>query len=235
MSRRGISLADVLPARLPLIEHSAIGLGLDVATTEKQTSNPSALAVVERTGREYFARLVLRWKTADPAVTLAIVTTLLMRLAPRRARRLCIDATSERFFAADLKRKLGGLVPVELMVSSESLEYLGEKMTYKVFLGNLLVNAIEDGRLVLPDAAWLRDDLRSVKRDRGTFSTEVSADGSHGDCFDALKLAIYALEGAGGPAQAAAAGVGTFGAHAAQQNWKNPLAWLHRRPETRNV
>jgi hypothetical protein len=235
VSRRGISLADVVPPRLPLIEHSAIGLGLDVATTEKQTSNPSALAVVERTGREYFARLILRWKTTDPAVTEAILTTLLMRLAPRRARRLCIDATSERFFAAALKRKLGALVPVELIVSSEALEYLGESMTYKVFLGNLLVNAVEDGRMLLPGGDWLRDDLRLVKRDRGTFATEVAADGSHGDCFDALKLAIYALEGAGGPAEAAAAGVGTQGAQSAHGRWKNPLAYLHRRPETRNV
>lgn len=235
MSRRGVTLGEVLPDRLPMIEHSAIGLGLDVATTEKQTSNPSALAVVERTGREYFARLVLRWKTADPAVTEAILTTLLMRLAPRRPRRLCIDATSERFFAAALKRQLGAVVPVELVISSESLEHLGEKMTYKVFLGNLLVNAIEDGRLLLPEATWLRDDLRLVKRDRGTFATEVAADGSHGDCFDALKLAIYALEGAGGPAQAEAAAVGSYGSQRAQQRWKNPLAWMHRRPETRNV
>lgn len=235
MSRRGIALADVVPAWLPLIEHSAIGLGLDVATTEKQTSNPSALAVVERTGREYFARLIVRWKTADPAVTQAILTTLLMRLAPRRARRLCIDATSERFFAAELKRKLGALVPVELIVSSESLEHLGEKMTYKVFLGNLLVNAIEDGRLLLPEGDWLRDDLRLVKRERGSFATEAAADGSHGDCFDALKLAIYALEGAGGPAQASAAAVGSMGAQSAHGRWKNPLAYLHRRPETRNV
>lgn len=235
MSRRGVSLADIIPSRLPLIEHSAIGLGLDVATTEKETSNPSALAVLERTGRDLFARLVLRWKTSDPKVTQAIVTAILMRIAPRRPRRLCIDATSERFFAADLKRQLGALVPVDLVVSSESLEYLGEKMTYKQFLGNLLVNAIEDGRMLLPEGIWLRDDLRLVKRERGTFVTETGADGSHGDCFDALKLALYSLEGSGGPAVASAAQVGSMGAQRAHGRWRNPLAYLHRRPETRNV
>lgn len=226
--RRTISLSSVVPQIDGLANHSRLGLGLDVATTEKDTSNPSALALVEAVNLDFIVRLLLRWKTSDPEVTIGIITSLLMRIAPRRARKLCVDATSEKFFAADVKRRLSPLVPVDLVVSSESILYLGEKMSVKAFLGNQLINELDDGHLILPDETWVKDDFRLVKRDRGSFITEVDSNGGHGDGFDAVKLAIHAAKGPGGPSEATPAQVGSFGAQRGQGRWKNPMAHLFR-------
>ena len=228
--RRAISLAEILTAAMVLdsiTDRGRLGLGLDIATTEKETSNPSALALIEQVGVNYFARLVLRWKTADDQVTLAILTRILDILAPRRVRRLCVDATSERFFAARVRRELAGRCPVSLIVSSESTTYLGEEMNFKQYLGNLLINTLEDNHLALADETWLKDDIRLVKRDRGTFVAEVDSDGNHGDAFDAIKLGLHALIGKGGPASADAAAVGTLGgAGRPRPGLRNPFARL---------
>ena len=72
-TRRQVSIIDAVPVGWldylsePLLGRvGRIGLGLDVATTEKATSNPSSLAVTEEVGLDYFVRLLLRWKTSDP-------------------------------------------------------------------------------------------------------------------------------------------------------------------------
>jgi hypothetical protein len=57
---------------------------------------------------------------------------------------------------------------------------------------------------------YIREDFRLVKKDRGQLVCEPDIDGKHGDTFDAVKLASYALD-AGGPAEASAAQVGAFG------------------------
>lgn len=192
-------------------DHSRLGLGFDVGTTTKQKSNPSVLALIQEVGMSYFARLLVCWKTKDPAIARAILTAVLDGIPHGlQVRRLCIDATSERYFAADMRTDFSERVPVELIVSSEATEYLGERMIYKVYLGNLLVNTIEDGYLALPKESWIQKDFRSVVRDRGTFEAEVDEDGRHGDCFDAVKLGLHALIVPGGPIQASAAQVGTY-------------------------
>ena len=232
--RRRIHISDVVPSEIPLVEHSTLGLGLDIATTEKEKSNPSSLALIEKVGLDFVERLLLRWKTGDPAVTRAIIQAVLMRIAPRRVRKLCIDATSERFFAADLKRDMSAMLPIDLIVSSENHTYLGETMTFKVYLGNLLVNTMEDGHFAVADEVWIKDDFRLVKRDRGTFTAEVDSAGNHADTFDASKLGLHAIIGPGGPASADAAQVGTFGGKSRSAGWKNPFAALHRRSGGKN-
>lgn len=151
-----------------------------------------------------------------------------MRIAPRRVRKLCIDATSERFFAADLKRDMGVMVPIDLVVSSENYTYLGEEMSCKVYLGHLLVNTMEDGHLALANEVWIKDDFRLVKRDRGTFTADLDSSGNHADTFDATKLGIHAVIGPGGPSVASAAQVGTFGGKSRRAGSFNPFAALHR-------
>jgi hypothetical protein len=233
--RRKISIREIAALlSLTLVEQSTIGLGLDLATTEKETSNPSALSVVEGVGRDLFVRLLLRWKTSDPEVTMAIIMAVLMAISPRKARKLCVDATSEKFFAATVRRRLSGIVPVDLIVASESTEYLGEKMLMKVYLNNLLINYLEDGLLHLADEPWIKDDFRLVKRSKGTFIADVDANGGHADGFDAVKLGCHAALGKGGPARAEAAQVGGFG-RASSAIWKNPLAYLHERGGRTNV
>jgi len=93
--------------------------------------------------------------------------------------------------------------------------------------GNLMVNTAEDGYLALPSEEWVKSDVRSVVRERGTFEAEILEDGGHGDVFDACKLALHAIiaKGDGGRAEAAAAGVGSLAGHkAARPGLQNPRA-----------
>lgn len=211
-----IRLADLLPnGWLDLIDprYPRIGLGLDLATTTGAKSNPSAFALTQEVGLMKMVRLLVRFKTADPDVTTGLVTSVHsgLRSLGMNARRLCIDATNERFFAVTLKKSLVGKLPVELVISSEKTTYLGESMLMKPYLGNLFVNTIDDGYLGLPPLEWLKGDIRQVVRDRGTFDAEVAEDGGHADCFDGIKLSLHALHGKGGKAEAKAAGPGTMG------------------------
>jgi len=177
-----------------------VGLGWDLATTEKESSNPSAMAVVEEHGVEQVVRLVLVWKTKDPEVARARARAVVEQVASRGeegrvpARRLAIDATNERYFASDMRRALMGEVPVSLVVGSEAVERAGiEPMNWKQYLGSQLVSAIEDNRMTLPPEKYLKEDFRLVKKDRGAFVCVPDAEGRHGDTFDAVKLGLQAL------------------------------------------
>jgi hypothetical protein len=235
---RKINIADVWPpGAWDLFGAGSIGGGMDVATTTKAKSNPSSIAFTEKVGLDFIVRAVIRFKTDDPAISEAILVYALDRLRERekRLRKFCIDATNERFFAANLATKLAGRVWVEPVVSSETMEYLGEKMTVKSYLGNLFVNTITDGHLLLPEASWLRDDIRQVKEDRGTFVAEPDEEGNHADCFDGIKQSLHALISGAGPANASAAQVGNFGGtqKPLREGIKNPFAKLFERRGSR--
>ena len=186
-----------------------LSIGLDPATTEKAKSNPTGLAVLEEVGSTIVSRLVCRYKEGNPDEQKAIIRDLIASL-PRRPRRLVIDGTNERFFARDVKTMLAGVCQVEIVVSSEKTEYHGEAMIWKTYLGNQIVNRIDDGLLVLPASRWLKNDFRCVVRNRGGFDNQLDSAGNHGDCFDACKNALHGLVGKGGPAEADAAGTGSL-------------------------
>lgn len=208
-----VRVQDILPTgwRDLLTPGDPVGLGVDLGTTTKKKSNPSAISVIQKVGNDYYARLVLRFKTNDPDITEALLYQALDLPHGLRSRRVCVDATNERFFASSLRRKLIGKAVVNLVVSSEATTYLGEKMNFKTYLGNLFINTIDDGRLALPPEPWLEKDIRQVQRDRGMFDADVDEEGNHADGFDSLKLALHALTGnASGPVEAHAAPVGTF-------------------------
>jgi hypothetical protein len=99
---------------------------------------------------------------------------------------------------------------VILISSGESTVYLGEKMSNKVYLGNLFINALDEGRIAVADEEWVGKDWRLVKRTAGSFETDVDEGGNHGDTFDSSKLSLHGLDGVGGPAEAFAAQVGNF-------------------------
>jgi hypothetical protein len=176
-----------------------VALGWDLATTEKATSNPSALAIVEQDGNDIIARAVLLWKLANPDIAIARVYTVIHLLTSRsnsnRPRRLCIDATSERYFAQTCRKELGGLLPVELVVGSETVPVPGrnETMTMKQFLGGMLVAELDDNHLTLPPDRYLREDWRIVRKEKGAFVCEPDCEGRHGDTFDSVKLGLRAL------------------------------------------
>lgn len=212
------------PGWRELLGKGRIALGLDVATTEGGKSNPSSLSVLEEEGSRVYARLKIVFKTSDPNVTRAAVREALELGDGRRPIRLCIDATNERFFATDLKREFAARVVVELVISSESTTYMGESMSMKTYLGNLLINQLEDGLFGLPESRYVRDDYRLVVRDRGGFTASVDSQGRHGDTFDSDKLALHALKRRGGPARAEAVSVGGVGQRPASSEWTSPLA-----------
>jgi hypothetical protein len=173
--------------RLGEIQEPVCG-GLDIATTEKHTSNPSSYTITEKVGTDYRARLIFRWKTNDPKVSTAHVVELVTKL---KHRRLSIDASNERFFAKQLRDTVGRHCPVELVVSSETITVGTVEMPTKTYLGNLVVNALDDARLALPADRPVRQDFRLVRRARGGFDNEVDGSGNHGDTFDSTKLSLH--------------------------------------------
>ncbi|MFO7535713.1 MAG: hypothetical protein R6X19_08540 [Kiritimatiellia bacterium] len=192
-------------------DHPLLGLGMDVATTTSKKSNPSALCLTQKVGIQFAARLLISWKSRDPEVAEAIIRYVVSKIPHGfKVKKLCIDATSERFFAVTLKRKLASVVSCKLVISSNTLVYKGESMTVKSYLGNLAVNAVEDGLVLLPNEPWVKTDFRLVLRDRGSFVTEVDEEGRHGDCFDAFKLSMDAIVTKGGDLVATGAPVGAY-------------------------
>lgn len=175
-----------------------VGLGWDLATTTKATSNPSAFAVVESEGVDTIVRCIFTWKTADPHLALErarrIVETVNARKAGGRARKLGVDATGERYFAASVRAALANLLPVELVIASETIEVPGqESMTLKQYLGGKLIAQLDDNRLWLPPERMLKLDWRLVRKEKGQLICEPDVDGKHGDTFDAAKLALHML------------------------------------------
>ncbi len=189
-----------------------VGIGIDLGTTEKATSNPTSVTVMERSGGEFAGVLTLVWKTRDPAVAKDRFLRTVQAVAWRdnagetnpRPRRVCIDATNERYFAAEVQTELAAMVPVECVVGSETIEQPGkEPMTKKAWLGSQLVGAIDDNQVTLAPERYLKTDFRLVKRDRGSFATEIGPNGEHGDTFDSHKLALHALVSTGGALESA--------------------------------
>jgi hypothetical protein len=201
-----VTLSQALP--LSLLDHVGDGplaLGVDLGTTTGKTSNPTAIALVECDGLERIVRLAARWKTDKPEVTKGALLMICAELVRRgkALRAVHIDSSNERFFAADCRAALSGLVRVELAVLGRRVDYRGEPMNLKTRACGRVENAAIDNRLRLPAADWIAKDLRQMTKQAGTYTAEVEADGAHADFFIALALALDVLE-ASGPADALA-------------------------------
>ena len=182
-------------------------VGYDIATTTKGTSNPSSITVTQLLGPRQFAeRLVLRFKAASPDQAKAILRSVIEDASARTSRRpraIALDATSERYYCAEIRKEFSRHGRVLLVVSSESTTYRGEKMLCKAYLGNLYADAYDDSAIAIPPDRWLADDRRLAKRVKGSFDNDLDSAGNHGDTFDSGKLALYALAAAaGGPVEA---------------------------------
>ena len=184
-------------------------VGADPATTENDKSNPFGVCVTQLVDGRYAAKLVFRFRSADPLKCRAVLKEIVTACKPRS---LVVDATSERFWAAEVKSELEGLTHVVLIVNSERTEYLGESMTYKTYLGNLAVNAIEDRQAALPPDKAVKDDFRLVRRFKGGFDNMLDNAGHHGDTFDAFKNSIHGLLAPVGECEADAVPVGAASA-----------------------
>ncbi|HMJ88459.1 MAG TPA: hypothetical protein VK530_01515 [Candidatus Acidoferrum sp.] len=181
-----------------------VGFGWDTATTEKDTSNPSAFTVLERRGNELVGVLTCIWKQGDPAVQMKwsarIVRAIAARAEGGRGRKLSIDGTNERLFARAVKAAFAADIPVEIVVNSETLELPGEDtpLTKKQVYGNRLINTFEENRMTVAPERYIKEDFRLVKKDRGMLVCDLGPDGQHGDTFDSHKLALHSLSSPGG-------------------------------------
>lgn len=208
-----VAVEDVKPEELPLSMPQftdtapVIGIAIDLATTTKKKSNPSAIAVGERVGRFTVPRLSGRFHSNDPEHTKAVAFAAI-DACPNKPQFVIIDATNERFFAITLQREIQRRgIACYLYIASETIEVTpGQKVTKKTYSGNLLQNAIEDGTMPLPAAKWFEDDLRSVRKEKGLFENVLDNAGNHGDVFDALKMMLFGFIRGCGPIEVEACG-----------------------------
>lgn len=187
------ALDDLPPGwqRLFDLSQGPIGIGADPATTEGETSNPFGIAVTQQIAGRYVTKLILSFKSADPKKPKGILRELCTTLKPRA---LAIDATSEVYWATEVREELEPICTVILVKNSEKTDVMGERVLFKTYLGNLLVNAIDEDRVDLPKSPEVKDDFRLVKKMKGGFDNALdSATGRHGDLFDGTKLSVHAL------------------------------------------
>lgn len=178
-----------------------VGVGMDVASTTGETSNPSSVTVMEQQGNERFERLVVLWKEKKGVVARERLRRLFDVIRNREqggpAVRFCIDASNERLFAEETSDELRGIVPVQLVIAGESVEPLPpgyrSAINYKTFEGDLYATAINDGSVAVPADKYIKEDHRMVIKDGGRYVCVPDADGKHGDTFDSGKHALLAL------------------------------------------
>ena len=172
-----------------------IGLGYDIATTTKGTSNWSALTVTQHRSPLYVQALVVRWKTADPEIALDMLDCVVSDIEGEglRPRKLNVDSSNEKLFAARIKKHFAGRVPVGLISSGEKITWRGLDYNYKTLLGSLYVAAFEDNFMACPAGKWFLDDHRLAQKEGERFVVQLGKDGSHGDSFDSGKLSYFAL------------------------------------------
>jgi hypothetical protein len=179
-----------------------VGLGFDVATTTGDTSNPSSVTVTEKRGVERFQRLVAVWKEKKPQIVRERLKEIIRVVRNREnggtARRLCIDASNERYFAEETRDELRAFIPVELVIAGSGVDPLPagyrEAINYKTYLGDLYSAAVNDNRYSLPSDEYIKFDHRLPVKDRGQYKTDPDpSTGAHGDTFDSGKLAEWAL------------------------------------------
>jgi hypothetical protein len=168
-------------------------VAIDPATTTKDKSNPTGISITQKIDSLYAAKVLFRGKSSDGMKWRKMLEDIVRRLQQRgiRVRCVLIDATSERFWAAETRDALHHLCPVELVVSSETITHMGETMKVKTYLGNIAVASIDDKMAARPPAREVREDFRLVRRFKGGFDNVVDNAGNHGDMFDGYKLTIH--------------------------------------------
>ena len=176
-----------------------VGVGYDPATTTKETSNPSSITITEGDGTERASRLVVMWKEKNPRIVWerlrAIFRAIRERPTGGGARRLCILATSERYFAEETAHQLRDLVPVELIIESATLQPHGydDPVNYKTYLGDIYSAAVNDNHYALPGGEYFKKDQRMTVKNAGRYECTPDADGAHGDSFASGGAAEHAL------------------------------------------
>ena len=189
-----------------LLTDGAVGIGVDVASTTGDTSNPTSVTITEKKGLERKQRIVVVWKEKREIVQRERLRQIALAVRNRSkggpGRRLCIDGSNERLFAEGTQAALAGLIPVQVVVSGASVDPLPagytESINYKTYLGDLYAAAINGGTTAMPPDEYIKQDHRLTVKNGGRYECDPQPDGKHGDTFDSGKLAEFALTTAGG-------------------------------------
>jgi len=98
-----------------LVRNGRVAIGVDVATTTGETSNPTSVTVTELQGIERRARMIICWKERREAVQRDRLRKIVLAIQERAeggpACGMGIDATNERFFAEGTQKALADLIP----------------------------------------------------------------------------------------------------------------------------
>lgn len=181
-----------------------VTLGVDWASSQKEGSNPTSVTVSELEGELEIQRAVFVWKSSNPVLQRfrlrRIVETVNARPEGGRARRCGLDATGQQLFCKDVANDLSGLVPVELVIMSETLDLPGydTPASKKTVYGDRYVAAFNDNRIAAPPERYYREDHRLPKKIKGLYVCEPQMDGKHGDTFDSGKIAREMHHSTGG-------------------------------------
>lgn len=169
--------------------------GVDWASSQKEGSNPTSVTLNELDGESEIERAVLVWKSSNPAIQRErlrrIVVTCNSRPQGGRMRRVGQDATGQQLFCKDVAADLAGLVPVENIVMSETIELPGydTPVTKKTYFSDQYVSRFNDNRITAPPERYYREDHRLPKKIKGLYVCDPQPDGKHGDTFDSGKIA----------------------------------------------
>ena len=183
-----------------LLTDSPVAIGVDVASTTGETSNPTSITVNEKRGLLSFHRLVACWKSDREAVQRErfrqIIQVIAERPAGGPATRMCIDGSNERFFAEGTQTLFSGLIPVEVVINGSTVKPppagYNEPVNYKTYLGDIYSTAVNEGKVALPADAYIKEDHRLTVKNAGRYDCTPQPDGKHGDTFDSGKLSELA-------------------------------------------
>lgn len=189
-----------------LLTDGAVGIGVDVASTTGDTSNPTSVTITEKKGLLRMQRLVMVWKEKREAVQRERLRLIVMAVRSRQnggpARRMCIDGSNERLFAEGTQAALRGLIAVQVIVSGATVDPLPagytESINYKTYLGDLYAATVNGGTTAMPPDEYIKQDHRLTVKSGGRYECDPQPDGKHGDTFDSGKLAEFALMAGGG-------------------------------------
>ena len=160
-----------------------VGVGFDPATTTKATSNPSSITITEQSGGMRAQRLVLCWKEKKAAVVIERLRLLFTAIARRpeggAARRFCILATNERYFADLTADALRDLVPTTLIIESANVEPqpagYEKAISYKTYLGDTYSAAVNENQYALPPGEYFKKDQRMTVKNAGRYECDPDA------------------------------------------------------------
>lgn len=166
-------------------------LGLDMASTTKKMSNPSALTLLQELNGKFYERLTIRFKTGEMAELEQLLAAIIAQIPSYQLRGLAVDTSNEKFAGSHLKDVLH--CRVVGYSGGENVKLLGKKVQAKYAMGSCYVAAYESVMLGVAPDAWLAQDRRNMMREGDRFDAPVTKEGYHSDTFDSGKLALWEL------------------------------------------